>query len=1212
MLPFLDQEASLPIVELEEEPSFLKEISYDYILKSFQSASLENINNGGSTTLAQRYLDFMESSYEERRNNILLDRKDLVSMRYDVDDKLKELKESNVFTSKHDAINAEDESYLETCVLAEEMPLQIHKNIKFINNRIEIVEIEKTWLEKEPASKMWTDLESRHEMSLRSHNEDKLDIKMAQNFFQSIEDKQKVLNIFVTDETIQKCFISISHELLDIELQNTILSICIEIMQFSDKLKSELDIISLKTTSSIMSNNKGNATMASGQSRIYLGALHDLCDLNYKTCCISEYHINTPQKECLYSANSTQIVNKGGYIINSQSNLLLSERENKGTRKVLYLHPDSQRSSYAFDTTSNPPPIHDKLRFEELIEFENYHFKNLSVSPMKTFLTLPRTFGEITAMKIMSATRRKISYLILGSIIGTVAVFHISWSIATTDNKSLPYLMAMSPPLPRNEISKVVDLQFGSSGILDQFMSLHENGHIRVWCLKPAVIEKSIWKKAHSKNIFRGAKSNSVPKPTVLSCRHHISPSSMNLPDQRQHSEWQNYFSDIESVGGKSKADYSNSVGKNKEQPNAVEAARLLAIPQINSTPKTVCFHPSTNLFGRNSSIIVGSQGGDIMKFNLDFIVSDLQCSITNVPPFVDVEYVIPGTFHEDLFITSGNKNIGGNAVHRELFHFHKSKIKFVGVVAILSATIISIDENNCLVQWNYSENKFSENCWFSPEYILRLDFGVRIYKPCSALVQFQPSEEDISRIFTSDQSTISLRCRKRYRTENNSIIEVFYPLLLSRGLMELRCQYKDNHDDITPTENPDEHSPRKSSMRSIDDPEHQSIYRDHSTQWISRSVIEEIADSEVLKICMSNDGNDIFFLTLTQHANYEFETHDIKSGSMIDVGNTSLSGDISLYASIITYHIETKSFIHPYPKFPLLQTDKLLNFHVGPISAETLTRLAFVHVNNSLRMFSLATGREISPNRSFPYSLSPISPSSVNRTSEINLHLLSALCPAQRILASSAPNDSRVFIHKFQYLTDQEEREKMYGGFNTFPPGIAKGLSQPISFLQKFSLETLSLSENEDVGKDDVSDNIKAFLIDIIINTILPAVDVKIASVEAVKKRINIINEIYGRNSDLGVIEPTEWNYNTISSKLEEGMGIPVNSADGVSIQNVLDDDESVSGDDDDSDSSASDSDADDNDNTESIDSKSSTHGENSEDQQDKTANITRNPLES
>ena len=139
---------------------------------------------------------------------------------------------------------------------------------------------------------------------------------------------------------------------------------------------------------------------------------------------------------------------------------------------------------------------------------------------------------------------------------------------------------------------------------------------------------------------------------------------------------------------------------------------------------------------------------------------------------------------------------------------------------------------------------------------------------------------------------------------------------------------------------------------------------------------------------------------------------------------------------AFVTIDATTMQFKAPYPMFELSKSDTILDFHVGPISKETLTRNVFVcSAVGGLRAFSLTTGEEI-VNSCFPFQAKH--PSKDNIKSDFRYGLFS-ICQSQRIMICKGEKESKsLLVFRFEdtgirgdNVSIQEERVAAYNCYS-------------------------------------------------------------------------------------------------------------------------------------------------------------------------------------
>lgn len=286
-----------------------------------------------------------------------------------------------------------------------------------------------------------------------------------------------------------------------------------------------------------------------GKQSVYLGGIKDFRRISYKDGVVN-------------------IKNNLFYKI-SRSQQLVSYRERKNLTQVKYWPSITQHVDSAIETLYSSPT--DNLVDKELLKnIEIDYWKKVSLKPsLKTPILFPKVSGQVIIFKIFPKLLQKVSLLICGTQYGRLVIWSIPWS------GDSPSLVAVTPNLPRNERSKVIDIKEGISGS-GQIISLLESGYVRVWLLNS--ISKASKKPSHSFFMFP-MNSNEFP-PNAPSCLFAASPLDMNLPTSLHPSIM-----------------------------NATEHSFLSNVnmkPQTGTKPTSIIFHPSLTILGRHTSILIG------------------------------------------------------------------------------------------------------------------------------------------------------------------------------------------------------------------------------------------------------------------------------------------------------------------------------------------------------------------------------------------------------------------------------------------------------------------------------------------------------------------------------------------------------------------------------------------------------------------------------
>ena len=232
---------------------------------------------------------------------------------------------------------------------------------------------------------------------------------------------------------------------------------------------------------------------------------------------------------------------------------------------------------------------------------------------------------------------------------------------------------------------------------------------------------------ASSSTVVEGFKSS-----MLLSCLFHLKPFDMLFPGLSL-SSFENTTRYLSNQGGAKSSTTTTTSRTTAATERAMQQFETSKIQSMTNKVISVSFHPSMTFVGRNPSILVGLASGDIIKFNIDHKIMDLDARITFLKPFVKTELLHPiESSGSGQLVAAGLRDdqIMGNKVHRELLHFHKSQVIFLDIVHRISNKIVSVDSSGVVALWEYDEKAASlRNAgWFSPSQVAYLDLGVVEY----------------------------------------------------------------------------------------------------------------------------------------------------------------------------------------------------------------------------------------------------------------------------------------------------------------------------------------------------------------------------------------------------------------------------------------------------------------------------------------------------
>lgn len=274
--------------------------------------------------------------------------------------------------------------------------------------------------------------------------------------------------------------------------------------------------------------------------------------------------------------------------------------------------------------------------------------------------------------------------------------------------------------------------------------------------------------------------------------------------------------------------------------------------------------------------------------------------------------------------------------------------------------------------------------------------------------------------------------------------------------------------------------------------------------EWAEELLAERDLRFSILKAKMTSDGTELVLL--------------LTSNPPASAAPGQVAASLTVYY-LVPYLALEGHFSKSFPRLYLpSDTDGVLDFCVGPVVTETLTRSAFVLTRHAVRVFSLHTGREIITNCvPFVWDLASFAPTMVS------------LCASQRVLTLTAPDDARVAVYLLQHCddgstdrTEQQEvsavrlREKLLHGVRQVPCPVR--LDLPVLPAREYAVRTvLNLvvpsAPQHAAAVQDMQDIVEA-----LVDHVMRCVDLVIAR----DRRAGFIQELFDGN--LGYIAPTTW----------------------------------------------------------------------------------------
>lgn len=282
-------------------------------------------------------------------------------------------------------------------------------------------------------------------------------------------------------------------------------------------------------------------------------------------------------------------------------------------------------------------------------------------------------------------------------------------------------LLAVGTPGDLSTASAIVDIQGGTVG-LSQFVSTSAGGGVQVWHLNDTLDSGSNdgWHSGPQRQYVR-----SVSNVLTLGRNDLLAA----LPAARTKQQQRKVPIDHDLMA------YSDADYADQQEVDLLSCERrgdaedMTTMPLSLAVPCVACFHPAMTLLGRNVSVLVGTAGGDIVKFNMDYTSTGMQGAEVVFPgrPFVDREMLHPSEGPEGFLLTGcveQKRVLKGNRVYREVFRRgHRChRVLAMGVLGGLSDTVLSVDRSGAVCEWKYVPELFKAGSqWFLPSRVTRV-----------------------------------------------------------------------------------------------------------------------------------------------------------------------------------------------------------------------------------------------------------------------------------------------------------------------------------------------------------------------------------------------------------------------------------------------------------------------------------------------------------
>ncbi|CAM9159620.1 unnamed protein product [Ectocarpus sp. 12 AP-2014] len=196
------------------------------------------------------------------------------------------------------------------------------------------------------------------------------------------------------------------------------------------------------------------------------------------------------------------------------------------------------------------------------------------------------------------------------------------------------------------------------------------------------------------------------------------------------------------------------SVGGSSETPSATTAGKADGGSWSSSMKRdmhatTVAFHTAMTAFGEQLSVVVATAGGSLVKCNADAWPVAVAAGgeggdggrdgdVAYGRCLVPIEPGNRGAPHEATVLRStasadgegsGGMLGGCNSVRREFFERHRHSVIFVGFKDHVSLTMVTLDVSGLLCVWPYSADAFSGFGWYTPSKEVVVDVTLHSYK---------------------------------------------------------------------------------------------------------------------------------------------------------------------------------------------------------------------------------------------------------------------------------------------------------------------------------------------------------------------------------------------------------------------------------------------------------------------------------------------------
>ena len=1059
--------------------------------------------SGGAITKALQLA--LRESYIKQKEDIMTRRRELTASRFELEERLDELRAQ----LPPEAILPEDEPFEAAFRLAESMPDHVDHAVTRINRRVIKAAEELEWLEETPDTVLWHGIRSRLDDKTSSVATLEASNLRLQTYYDGKADRAAFEIVETNQQNIDLAARDIAESIAIEYVVGLVTTMCDDYLAVSAVCQVSLDQALLRAVTGADANDI-ELMRVSGREFLYLGAMNDLRLAYYRD-------LSPPEVDCETVHRITAGVVQAQYVVAPSLPMVDSKQRapNVATRFPVLTTKGILSATAKIDASEW---VNDFAARQPVVDCEKAHWSKFSlVAARGSPLLLPNVPGHTTCIRLFPHAVSTSSLLVVGTNQGQIAVYLVPWT------GMAPTLLSITPQLPRKLCSPILDVREAPTSAL-QLISVTLSGHVRVWQLATVASEP-----AHSTRMFpRDASRYEVLIPT---CMFHINPLDTSMPvpldpTGRATAAAATALAKQAAIkaGGKNarkkkekKAELGETAFDESKAGTGGFFGTKKAPVQFDMFPSVAIFHPSLTMLGRSPSILVGTAGGDLVKFNMDYKIDALDAPIAFLPAFLNIEFVHPINSPETILQTSSGRK--GNQVYRELFHFHKSRVILLTVVDRLSEVLFSMDEDQCVALWRYEKEAFMGMCWFRPAATGQLDLTLKT----NTYVGDTPSL--YSEPTAAMQTT--MRVRQRYYDGSGALIEIYSPVKVGRQMIEYQCRTA-TYTTATiraPPAAAGETTPRQGGSgistppaRGPSPPRVPSPPRSPSAaqqagaelvteevterSWTGRFVREVAMQTRVEGTTLSADGTELAVAV------------SYRMAPAVAPGAGFESIPLSAYknfVSVVSFHLASLDYQHPFPVLEMSPSDAFLSFSLSPILSETLTRVCIIHTRLSgLRVFSMETGEEIVVPGAFPF---------VPRLPSFDPAIFCA-CPSLRVLAMGGPQDARLAVYLFMHEDDGKDEEELKANI-ILTPDVLHALRKDFRELEGISTRTVLAAPIEietpeqKAAKEAITDIIEE-VFDRVMESILKHIEEE--------RRLGFIADVFGQSEGLGRVRPTAW----------------------------------------------------------------------------------------